>query len=306
MSPRVSILIPCFRSAAFVGDAIRSALAQTWKDAEILVADDGSRDGTLDVLRAFGPTIRWETGPHRGRNPTRNRLLARARGEWLQYLDADDVLAPTKIERQMQIALRSGADLVVAPCLDEDGSVLHAPCSDDPWEGLLATRLGVTSSNLFRREAVERAGGWDPRRLAGQEYALMQAMLRGGARVAFDAEPLVTKRRRGRESLWRSDRRMAHHESLTNLRGAIGHLEETGALTPARRQVAGRRFFVIARWFRNQGDPFYLELLARARAVDPDGSWTLPALPRGCHVAHRVLGRRLGGRVARRLLGARR
>src|SRR5260370_4039681 len=96
----ISILIQYLNAERWVGQAVESALGQTWAEKEVIVVDDGSQDGSLDVIKSFGGRIRWETGPNRGGNVARNRLLELARGEWLQYLDADDYLLPLKIERQ--------------------------------------------------------------------------------------------------------------------------------------------------------------------------------------------------------------
>src|SRR6266487_4648219 len=95
-SPLVSVLIPCFNAEKWVGQAISSALAQTWSNKEVLVVDDGSTDGSLEIIRSFGASIRFESGRNRGANVARNRLLELAKGEWLQYLDADDYLLKTK------------------------------------------------------------------------------------------------------------------------------------------------------------------------------------------------------------------
>jgi glycosyltransferase involved in cell wall biosynthesis len=70
----VSILIPCFNAERWIGQAIESALTQTYKLTEIIVVDDGSTDGSLEVLRSFDQHIRWETSPNRGANAARNRL----------------------------------------------------------------------------------------------------------------------------------------------------------------------------------------------------------------------------------------
>src|SRR5580704_15422021 len=102
MRPLVSILIPCYNAERWVAQAIESALAQTWPEKEVIVVDDGSTDGSLGIIKQFEARIRWETGPNRGGNNTRNRLLELARGEWLQYLDADDYLLPDKVGRQMK------------------------------------------------------------------------------------------------------------------------------------------------------------------------------------------------------------
>src|SRR5215472_15094253 len=105
MQPFVSILIPCYNAERWIARAIESALAQTWSSKEVIVVDDGSTDDSLNVIRAFDGRVRWETGPNQGGNTARNRLLELAGGEWVQYLDADDYLRSTKLERQIAFAI---------------------------------------------------------------------------------------------------------------------------------------------------------------------------------------------------------
>jgi glycosyltransferase involved in cell wall biosynthesis len=93
--PLVSILIPCHNAENWIAEAIESGIAQTWPAKEIIVLDDGSTDRSLDIIRGFGERIRSEAAKHRGGNATRNRLLELARGDWIQYLDADDYLRPS-------------------------------------------------------------------------------------------------------------------------------------------------------------------------------------------------------------------
>ena len=99
--PLVSILIPCHNAEAFVADAIESALGQTHPNVEVVVVDDGSTDRSLEVIRSYDGRIRWETGPCRGACAARNRALALSLGEFIQFLDSDDLLLPQKIERQL-------------------------------------------------------------------------------------------------------------------------------------------------------------------------------------------------------------
>ena len=72
----VSILIPCFNAEKWVAQAIESALAQTWPEKEVIVVDDGSTDASLEIIRHFDGRVRWESGPNRGGNAARNRLLS--------------------------------------------------------------------------------------------------------------------------------------------------------------------------------------------------------------------------------------
>ncbi len=79
MQSLVSILIPCYNAERWIGQAIESALGQTWPNKEVIVVDDGSTDGSLEVIKSFGDRIKWETGPNRGGNVARNRLLELSR-----------------------------------------------------------------------------------------------------------------------------------------------------------------------------------------------------------------------------------
>jgi glycosyltransferase involved in cell wall biosynthesis len=111
-APLVSIVIPCFNSERYVAQAVESALAQTHPAIEVIAIDDASSDRTLDVLRGFGERIRLETnGAALGPAAVRNRGVALARGEFVQFLDADDVLAPDKVRRCLQ-AFTDETDMV--------------------------------------------------------------------------------------------------------------------------------------------------------------------------------------------------
>src|SRR6187455_1571588 len=98
----VTVAIPCFNARPWIQEAVRSAFAQTWQEKEIIVVDDGSSDGSLDALAVFEGAIRLIQNEHRGGNHARNAALHEARGEWIQFLDADDYLEPQKIAKQFE------------------------------------------------------------------------------------------------------------------------------------------------------------------------------------------------------------
>src|SRR5262249_29686320 len=102
-TPLGSILIPAFNAEDWIADTIRSALAQTWPNKEIIIVDDGSRDRTLSVAREFAAKdVSVVTKPNEGAAATRNKALSLSQGDYIQWLDADDLLAPDKIERQLK------------------------------------------------------------------------------------------------------------------------------------------------------------------------------------------------------------
>jgi glycosyltransferase involved in cell wall biosynthesis len=104
--PQVSVIIPCYNQARFLGEAVDSVLAQTHESWECLIIDDGSSDNTADIAVSYARRdgrIRYLGQDNRGLGSARNRGLAEARGAYVQFLDADDVLLPEKIARQMEI-----------------------------------------------------------------------------------------------------------------------------------------------------------------------------------------------------------
>src|SRR5947208_13826057 len=104
MTPLISILIPAYNAEAWIGDTIRSAMAQTWPRTEIIVVDDGSTDQTLARARQFeSQGVRVVGQKNQGASAARNKAFSLCHGDYIQWLDADDLLAPDKIWRQMEM-----------------------------------------------------------------------------------------------------------------------------------------------------------------------------------------------------------
>jgi len=102
LKPLVSILIPAYNAQEWIADTLRSAIAQTWERKEIIVVDDGSTDRTLAVARRFeSDGVRVVAQDNQGAAAARNKAFSLSQGDYIQWLDADDLLAPDKIERQL-------------------------------------------------------------------------------------------------------------------------------------------------------------------------------------------------------------
>ncbi len=101
---RVSIIVPAYNAESFIEATIRSALAQTHADVEVIVVDDGSTDATRDRLREFGDRIVVHRQANKGVAAARNRGALAAAGDWLAFLDSDDLWLPDKVERQLAAA----------------------------------------------------------------------------------------------------------------------------------------------------------------------------------------------------------
>jgi glycosyltransferase involved in cell wall biosynthesis len=107
MKPLVSILIPAYNAEAWIADTIKSALAQTWPRKEIIVVDDGSTDRTLSIADKFSsPEVFVTFQKNSGAAAARNKAFSICKGDYIQWLDADDLLAPDKIQKQMEVAER--------------------------------------------------------------------------------------------------------------------------------------------------------------------------------------------------------
>lgn len=105
--PLVSVLIPCYNAERWIGQTLASVFAQTWPNLEVVVVNDGSKDGSLGLLESIrDERLRVFSQENRGQTAALNRCLAEARGDFIQYLDADDLLHPEKIARQMERLLR--------------------------------------------------------------------------------------------------------------------------------------------------------------------------------------------------------
>jgi glycosyltransferase involved in cell wall biosynthesis len=102
ITPVVSILIPCFNAEKYIGETLESAFQQTWPAIEVIVVDDGSTDRSAAVVRSFArPNLKLFQQENQGQTAALNVSLAYASGDFVQYLDADDLLDPKKIERQL-------------------------------------------------------------------------------------------------------------------------------------------------------------------------------------------------------------
>ena len=103
MSPLVSLLIPCYNQARFLGDALDSALAQDYDSVEIIVVNDGSTDDFVERIKRYqtSPQIKVITQENRGLPAARNRGIRESAGAYLKFLDADDWLAPTVVSKQV-------------------------------------------------------------------------------------------------------------------------------------------------------------------------------------------------------------
>jgi glycosyltransferase involved in cell wall biosynthesis len=203
MPPLVSVIIPTRERVALLRETVESALAQTFDQIEVLVVEDGSNTAAT-ALRGYDHRVRYLRQEHHGVSVARNNGVRHASGEWLAFLDDDDLWDPTKVERQVGLASRQ-PDLAMihtdhlllvdgalrpAPRLLPRGQVPSGSVSQSLF---LLDNFIVLSSVLLRREVFDRLGGFSPRFSIAADYDLWLRVSRQH-RIAFLDEPLTIYR----------------------------------------------------------------------------------------------------------------
>ena len=168
-APAVSVVVPCYNASAFIGRTIESVLAQTWRALELIVVDDKSIDRSVQTVRRYADSdarVRLIEMPRNAGSPAapRNTGVRAARGEWIAFLDADDLWHPRKLELQLQALRAQGASMCSTQMKDfrHEGEIVVEPVPAAPpmrhvsfLQQLLKYRT-PTSSIVIRRELMLR------------------------------------------------------------------------------------------------------------------------------------------------------
>lgn len=194
--PLVSIIIPVLNGEAFIAEALASAFAQTFRDFEIIVVDDGSTDNTLEIVAGFERTT-VITQSNRGHAAARNRAVASARGDWIAPLDADDRWEPTKLEAQIKrihdadVIYTAARNFGDASRVDEVTFRGHECPEGEVFDELLADNFITHSSALIRSRMFHAVGGYDESLTSSTDWDLWLRLSAAGARFAGCREPLT-------------------------------------------------------------------------------------------------------------------
>jgi glycosyltransferase involved in cell wall biosynthesis len=212
-TPSVSIVVATRNRRDWLRLAMDSVLEQDYDDLELLVMDDGSTDGTPEVLREYEqrhPPERFRFSRHEnmGQGRTLNRGYEIARGELLGYLSDDDLLAPSAVTRLVR-ELTDSDVVAVYPgyhVMDEEGLVRDTirPIEYSPLEAFRLIETAIGPGGLVRRDVLESTGGWDPRLHYMADFILWMKVGLAG-RVVRVAEPLASWRRHSASITLRGD-----------------------------------------------------------------------------------------------------
>ena len=168
LMPVVSICIPTYNRKYHLRETLESVFAQTYRDFEVIIVDDGSSDGTEQMLKDTGYDLRYYWQPNGGDAAARNKLIELAYGRYISFIDSDDLLLPDAIERMKTVVKRETEDVVVyGPyvAIDENGNMCRRK-RKKLYSGHIAQHLFQnifmhSCGSMFSRKALKQAGGFD-------------------------------------------------------------------------------------------------------------------------------------------------
>lgn len=256
--PLVSVIIPNFNYAHYLTQAVDSVLAQTYLNLEIMVVDDGSTDDSEATLRNYGSRVRWISQQNQGVAAARNLGVSQTTGEFVAFLDADDLWLPAKLEQQVK-RFAADPDLGLVHCgveeIDEAGA--HLRFRDDGLEGWVAKDLilfnrgvilGGGSGLIVPRAEFEAVGGFDTLLSTSADWDLFYR-LAFRRRVGFVRAPLLKYRVHG-SNMHRNVRAMEHDMLIGYEKAFSSDNDEVRAL---RRRCYGNLHMVLAGSFFRAG-----------------------------------------------------
>ena len=199
--PKVSIIIPCYNSEAFLGETLQSCINQLYPNVEIVIVDDGSTDGSLQIARQWESrhrNIHVYAQPNSGACRARNLALKKCTGDYIMYLDADDLITPDKISSQMELLKDMHDTMAIATSrfeefVDKLPENIHCRVNYKDYSNPIDLLIDIWSTGgmfpvscyLISRKMAETVGSWDERLLKNQDGDYFSRVLMSASRVYF-------------------------------------------------------------------------------------------------------------------------
>lgn len=224
-TPETSIIMPAYNSARFIGDSIRSVLAQTYTDWELLIVDDCSKDNTAEIVKSFqDPRIHYQRNAHNmGAAETRNQALKTAKGRCIAFLDSDDLWEPEKLEKQIAFMEKNGYAFtfsdyrIIQENGTQTGKILHMPASLSYHQYLRNTAIGCLTVIIDRSKTGEFLM---PNIQSSHDMALWLLIMKRGFQAYAISECLASyrlvstsntaKKYKAAQDVWRVYRNVEH------------------------------------------------------------------------------------------------
>tara|TARA_R100000687_G_scaffold70255_1_gene59839 strand:- start:893 stop:1765 length:873 start_codon:yes stop_codon:yes gene_type:complete len=255
----ISVITPTYNRARFLPAAVASVLSQTFGDFELIIVDDGSEDNTPDVLKPFlaDRRVRYVYQENQGQSHARNLALKQATGDFIAFLDSDDVWARDKLEKQLAVfRANSEVDIVHGDeaTINEQGSVVSLQnmrrYSGRITRYLLADNSVSITTALVRRRCFDEMGGFDTSVGVADDYELW---LRFSARYCYQYEPGIVASYRVMADQISSDKRRRYAANERIIQQFLARYGEV--LSPGERRWGLARFYCRkARYFASAGE----------------------------------------------------
>jgi len=301
MNHLVSVIIPMFNAERWIEETLASVEGQTYPRhlIEVIVVDDNSTDASAEIVRTKFPTARLLRAESKGASQARNAGTREARGEFIQYLDADDLLVRDKLMRQVQALENTGADVAYGDWQGlivhensgfKPGDVMQRRMEEEPEIALLVDFWCPPAAYLFRRSIVERVGGWNENLPIIQDARFALDCALHNAEFTYCRGIVAYYRVHSQSSLSRRDPAAFVADCFRNACEVEEWFHGHGGLTEKRRAALIRVFEQVARaTYENNPDTFEAAYGALNR-LSPGGY--APSHPKRLALAARIVGYR--------------
>ncbi|MBX3165251.1 MAG: glycosyltransferase family 2 protein [Bacteroidetes bacterium] len=198
----VSVIIPCYNVSQYIQECIHSVINQTYKSIEIICIDNNSTDTTWNVLLELQkqyPQLILEKELKPGACAARNKGLSIAKGEWIQFLDADDLLLPNKIEHQVGLVQNKNVAFLAGAYKKrkvQGNEIEVILLNKNIFLATFINQCGNTCSNLWNKDALQKNGAWNENLKSSQEADLMMRLALNNSHFLIDRTPLTVIRER--------------------------------------------------------------------------------------------------------------
>lgn len=285
----VSIIIPCYNAAQWIGDCLDSVLAQTRPIDEIIVVDDGSSDDSAAIAKAYGERITVIRQKNKGGNAARNVGFFASTGSYTQFLDADDIILPEKTEHQLACAEKTEADVVYGDWRhlyslpgkeDRLGSIKISGAQEDVLVALLSGWWVSPAALFFRRSAVELVGGWDENLTVAQDRDFFTRMAMATNRIEYVPRCDALYRRYGNVTVGTSNPKGFAYGHLIVTRKLERLMRQQSRLSQKHREILAQQYLSHARVIANYDWTDAVEIAGYAKSLSPDFANEQPKLLR--------------------------
>ncbi len=307
--PLISVVIPCYNSEQFIGETVESALAQTFKNYEVILIDDGSTDKTPEILKSFErqERIRVVYSRHRGASAARNEGTQFAKGEFFQYLDSDDLLPEEALAKRVQVITQSHADVVYSDWqrfkVSASGEMQKLEIvtgtieqiHSDPQIAVFTDFWAPPAALLYRRNIVEKIGGWNESLPVIQDARFLLDAALHGARFARCPGVGAYYRQHDSGSVSTGNPVLFLKDCMKNALQIEKWWSEHGGISDERHRALLKVLGYVARSSFEKAPPLFDETCEVLERLEPG---YLPARPVALYFASKMLGYRRAERVA--------